>query len=188
MIVALALAVLGGLAVARIRRHAWPAAILLGVAFLLESHTLPFQVNGMSPVADYTTPEARVYRPARAPAIYHDAASEPPDAVLLEIPFGVPDYDLRAVYYSSAHWKKLVNGYSGYFPPHYSRLTAMLNAIARADDIAWRALEEIGVTHVIVHEGAYLDDTGARFSAWLVAHGAAEVSRRDRDVLFELPH
>jgi hypothetical protein len=92
------------------------------------------------------------------------------------------------VYYSTVHWKKLVNGYSGFFPPHYSRLMAMLNAVPRGEDMAWRALEAAGVTHVIVHEGAYLDDEGARFSAWLAGHGAAEVARRGRDLLFELPH
>ena len=188
MIVAFSLAVLGGLAVARIPRHAWAATTVVGLAFLVESHTLPFLVNGLSPLIDYATPEARVYRASRAPAIYHDVPRENPHTVLLEIPFGDPTYDARATYYSTVHWQKLVNGYSGYFPPHYSRLAAMLNAIERDDDVAWVALEEIGVTHVIVHEAAYLDDSGARFSAWLVAHGAAEVSRRDRDVLYELPH
>ena len=188
MVVAFAMAVLGGLAVARIPRRAWMATTLLGLAFLVESHTLPFLVNGISPLADYATPEARVYRASRAPAIYHDVPRENPHTVLLEMPFGEPDYDVRATYYSTVHWQKLVNGYSGYFPPHYSRLAAMLNAIERDDDVAWVALEQMGVTHVLVHEAAYLDDSGARFSAWLVAHGAAEVSRRDRDVLYELPH
>jgi hypothetical protein len=188
MVVTFALAVLGGLGAARLPRHRWIATTILSLLFLLESQVLPFPVNGVSPLPEFATPEARVYRPARAPRIYQDVAPAPPDSVLLELPFGEPDYDARAVYYSTVHWKKLVNGYSGFFPPHYGRLTAILNAIARDDDIAWQALEEIGVTHVIVHEGAYLDDSGARLSAWLTAHGAAEVSRRDRDVLFEMPH
>ena len=188
MIVAFALAVLGGLVVARIPRHRWIATAALATLFLLEANPRTFLVNGTSPLTEFATPEPRVYRPARAPAIYHDLALTPPDSVVLELPFGEPDYDVRAVYYSTVHWKKLVNGYSGFFPPHYSRLAAMLNAIARDDDVAWRALEEIGVTHVIVHEEAYLDDGAARFSAWLTAHGAAEISRRGRDVLFELPH
>jgi hypothetical protein len=188
MIVALSCAVLGGLAVARIPRRAWIATGVLGLLFLAESHALPLRINGVWPLADFATPEPRVYRPARAPAIYRDLANEPAEAVVLEMPLGEPDYDLRAVYYSTVHWKKLVNGYSGYFPPHYNRLFAMLQASARDDDIAWFALETLGVTHVIVHEGAYLDDEGARFSAWLGRQGAAEVSRRGRDVMFELPH
>lgn len=188
MAVALALAVLGGLAVARMPRYRWATAAVLSVMFLVESHALPFLVNGVSPLPEFATPDARVYRPARAPEVYHDLARAHPDSVVLELPFGEPDYDARAVYYSTVHWMNLVNGYSGFFPPHYSRLVALLNAIARDDDVAWQALEQIGVTHVIVHEGAYLDDSGARFSAWLTSHGAAEVSRRGRDVLFELPH
>ena len=188
MVVAFALAVLGGLVVARTGRRAPLSALMLGVAFLLESHTLPFQVNGFAPLRDFATPEARVYRPTRAPDIYRDLALEPPHSVVLEMPFGQPDYDVRAVYYSTAHWKKLVNGYSGFFPPHYSRMIALMNAASRGDEFAWRALESAGVTHVIVHEAAYLDDEGIRFSRWLQDHGAAEVSRRGGDVLFELPH
>lgn len=186
MIVALALAILAGVVVARVRRASMAAGVL-GLAFLLESHSLPFLVNVMVPLRHFATPEARVYRPRAAPPIYHAVARVRSDAVLLEIPFNEPDYDVRAVYYSTAHWRKLVNGYSGFFPLRYSRLAAILRAFDRADDIAWRALAEVGVTHVIVHEGAYLDDEGLRFSAWLRARGAVEVSRDRADVLFELP-
>jgi len=34
-------------------------------------------------------------------------------SVLVELPIGQPDYDLRAMYYSTMHWRGLVNGYSG---------------------------------------------------------------------------
>ncbi|MGH9346733.1 MAG: hypothetical protein ACRD26_05645, partial [Vicinamibacterales bacterium] len=189
MIVTLALSVLGGLAVAHLDRIRAGAVVagLVCAAFLVETRVMPLPVNAVSPLRDLATPEARVYRPARAPAVYHELARAPADAVVLEMPFGQPDYDVRSVYYSTVHWRRLANGYSGFFPPHYSRVMAMLSAGARGDDIAWQALQRLGVTHVVVHEGAYLDDEGARFSAWLRGHGAAEVLRAGQDLLFALP-
>jgi hypothetical protein len=188
MIVALSLSALAGLGAARLPRgrRGVMAIAILAVAFLIESHVRPFMVNGLLPLSGYVTPEARVYRPAVAPPIYRDLARVRADAVVLEMPYGNPQYDARAVYYSTVHWRKLVNGYSGFYPPNYSRLTAILAAFSR-DDLAWAALGAMGVTHVVVHEGAYLDDEGVRFSAWLLANGAVEVARHSSDVLFALP-
>jgi len=187
MIVALALAVLGGIGAAKLPRR--PAGTLiiavLGAAFLFESHSLPFPLNVAIPIRDYRLPEGRVYRPGLAPLVYQDLARVRPDAIVLEVPFNQPDYDVRAVYYSTAHWRKLVNGYSGFFPPNYTRFAAILAAFSR-DPVAWQALQVSGITHVVVHEGAYLDDEGMRFGEWLRSNGAVEVSRHQADVLFEL--
>jgi hypothetical protein len=188
MIEALALSALGGLALAQLGGRAGGiAAAVLSAIFLIETHVAPIPLNASSLVRGFVTPEARVYRPARAPAVYHAVAQTAADAVVLEMPFGGPDYDLRAVYYSTAHWRRLVNGYSGFFPLHYSRLSAILAGATRGDDLAWPVLTELGVTHVIVHERAYLDDEGARFAGWLRQHGAAEVFSDGSDVLLALP-
>ncbi len=188
MIAALALSVLGGLAVPLLGGRA--GAIVAGVLatlFLVESNVAPVPLNAVSRVRGFATPEARVHRPARAPAVYREVARTHANAVVLEMPFGGPDYDVRAVYYSTAHWRRLVNGYSGFFPLHYSRLSAILAGATRGDDLAWPVMAELGVTHVILHEAAYLDDEGVRFAAWLRDHGAAEVFRAGSDVLFALP-
>jgi hypothetical protein len=190
MIVSLALAILGGIATARLLqgRLGTIAIATISLAFLVEADTFPFPLNRVSPPRNYAMPEARVYRPVRAPAIYRELARIPKDAVILEMPIGELDYDVRAMYYSTAHWRRLVNGYSGFFPPHYDGLLAVLPTALRGDDQAWDALERIGVTHVVVHEGAYLDDEGARFADWLRRHGAAEIFRDGRDALLALPH
>jgi hypothetical protein len=188
MIVALVLAVLAGLGAARFgrRRAATIVIAVCAAIFLLEGRIAPFPVNGIATSREYVTPEARVYRPGRAPAIYHAVANTPRDAVILELPLGEPEYDVRAVYYSTVHWRHLVNGYSGFFPPHYSRLIAVLAAASRGDDVAWPVLQELGVTHVVIHEGAYRDDEGVRFAAWLRQHGATEIFRDGNEVLLEL--
>jgi hypothetical protein len=189
MIVTLALSVLGGLAVARLLRGR-PGAIAvvaISAAFLVETAVRPFPLNRISPLRNYVTPEPRAYRPARAPAVYRELARLDSNAVVLEMPIGELDYDVRAVYYSTAHWRRLVNGYSGFFPPHYDRLLAVLPTATRGDEQAWDALERLGVTHVVVHEGAYLDDEGLRFADWLRRHGAVEIFRDGRDALLALP-
>jgi hypothetical protein len=47
-------------------------------------------------------------------------------------------------------------------------------------------LAQIGVTHVLVHEGAFLDDRGRRLSAWLRAQDAHEIATASGDRLFAL--
>ena len=39
-----------------------------------------------------------------------------PGTVVVEFPFGEWAYELRYVFYSTAHWHPLLNGYSGHFP------------------------------------------------------------------------
>jgi hypothetical protein len=189
MLVAFGLAMLSGLGIWLLERFRAGLAIaaVACVAFLVEAHVPPLWLNGVAPVRDFAMPAERVYRPGRAPAVYHALNNMPPDAVVLEIPFGVADYDLRSVYYSTVHWRRLVNGYSGFFPPHYSRAIAMISAGPRGGDITWEALNELGVTHIVVHEAAYLDDEGLRFGEWLRQRGAVEVFRDGRDLLLSLP-
>jgi hypothetical protein len=190
MVVALALAVLGGFGAAVLDRgRAGAVALsLVGAAFLVEANGLPFLTNGVTPTAEFVAPPPRVYRPARAPAIYHAVARGPAELVLLELPLDTPDYDLRAVYYSTVHWRPLINGYSGFFPPHYSRLGAALRDITRHPDLSWEAIRASGATHVLVHEGAYRDPAEAHgISRFLTERGATEVHRDGPDVLFAIP-
>jgi hypothetical protein len=189
VIEALMLAMLAGYGAHALARSRTSRAILAasGVFFFLEATQFPFTVNGMSPVRRFVTPEARLYRPARAPAVYREMARQPPGSVLVELPFGQPDYDLRATYYSTVHWRSLVNGYSGVFPPHYGLLTSALSEMPRHADVSLDALGRIGATHVIIHEGAYLDTEGTDTSALLRGAGAVEIFRDGSDVLLRLP-
>ena len=190
MIAVLMLAILAGYGAAVLARRRRGHVILAAIAaaFLIEATSVPFLVNGLTPPRGFATPEARVYRPARAPAIYREVASVvPADGVVAELPLGSPDFDLRAVYYSTAHWRRIVNGYSGFVPPHYGRLTSQLSELPRHPDISLQALRETGATHVIVHEGAFLGTEGPDTSAALRQLGGAELFRDGADVLLALP-
>jgi hypothetical protein len=188
MLAALMLAVLGGFgarAVARLPR----GRVLLAAAcvfFLLEATHIPFTLNGMAPVPDFVTPEARIRPPGEAPAVYGEVARLPEDSVLVELPLGQIDYDLRAVYYSTLHWRPLVNGYSGFFPVHYGQLQTALSEIPRHAEVSGKALRAVGATHVLVHEAAYRDSEGPDTTAVLVAQGASVVFTDGADVLLRL--
>jgi hypothetical protein len=188
MISVLMLAVLGGYGAALVSRWRWatPALALLTTAFFAESLVRPFPINGMGTLRDYTTPQPRVYRPARAPAVYQRLARET-DVVLAELPLGQPDYDTRAMFYSIRHHGRLLNGYSGFFPPHYGLLALTLSDIPAHAMSAWDTLRRFDTSHVLVHEGAWLDDRGTRTTAALTALGATEIFRDGGDVLLRLP-
>jgi hypothetical protein len=188
MIVTLALAMLAGFGAARLLRGRRSAILfaVLCAAVLADLRPREFPVNQVGPSASYATPEPRVYRPARAPAAYHQLTRTPRESVILELPIGDPAYDIRAVYYSTVHWRRLVNGYSGFYPPHYNYMLALLATATRDGEQAWSALAELGVTHVLVHEAAYVGDEGARMSTWVRAHGGRETFRAGGDVLLEL--
>jgi hypothetical protein len=189
MIEALLLAMLAGYGAHALSRSR-PGIVVLGAAgvfFFLEATHVPFTTNGMAPIRGYATPEARVYRPARAPAVYREMERQPSGSVLVEFPFGQPDYDLRAMFYSTVHWHALVNGYSGVFPPHYGLLTSAFSEMPRHPDVSLDALRMSGATHAIVHEAAYLDSEGTDTSALLRNAGAVEILRDGSDVLFRLP-
>ncbi len=189
VIEALMLAMLGAYGAQRLAGSRAGRAVLTAacVFFFLESTHVPFTVNGMAPVRGFATPDARLRRPARAPAVYQAMAEQPSGSVLLELPFGQPDYDLRAMFYSTVHWHPLVNGYSGVFPPYYGLLTSAFSEMPRHPAISLEALRTSGVTHAIVHEGAYLDAEGTETSALLRTTGAVEILRDGSDVLLRLP-
>jgi hypothetical protein len=119
--------------------------------------------------------------------VYKVFAREAPDGVLAELPLGESDFDLRAMFYSIAHWRPLVNGYSGFYPPHYGRLALATSDVPRFAETALQALRAQGATHVLVHEGSYLDGRGPNTSAALVQLGATELYREGPDVLLRLP-
>jgi hypothetical protein len=119
--------------------------------------------------------------------VYAAVARQPSGTVLVELPLGQPDFDLRAMYYSTVHWRKLVNGYSGFTPVHYGPLVAALGGPVVEGERAWTALRDAGATAVIVHEAAYPNRAGERLTSALRERGAREVLRDGQDALLALP-
>jgi hypothetical protein len=189
MIVAVFLSVTCGFgARALLQRTSRPAiiALVIGAAFIVEAAFVPMPVNQTWSVAG-VMPPPRVEPAALAPAVYRELAVLPDARVIAEFPFGDPAWELRYVYYSTVHWKRLVNGYSGGFPRDYTVRAARLQRIREDPEMAWQSLRDAGTTHVIVHEAALPDGDALPIEQWLTAHGAQAVGRYDSDVLYALP-
>jgi hypothetical protein len=188
MIAGLFLSVVAGFgAAAIIRRVNAGGAIVsaLAAAFLIEAAFAPLPRNltwGDGAIA----PPPRVEPAANAPAVYHQLASMPAGTVVAELPFGDPAWELRYVYYSTVHWQRLVNGYSGAFPHNYKVRVALLQRVADNPDEAWRALRDAGTTHVVVHEDAFAAGEADVVKRWLDDHFAVEIARFGGDRLYDV--
>ena len=190
-IVALGLAALAALGVAAIdRRHRGRVATVAGALILLEAIAVPIPINqnstgyaqsGLAPLP------ASLAVGSAAPEVYRFAAQLPASTVLIELPLGEPAFDVRYMFYSTLHWKPLVNGYSGGAPPQYGMLTESLKDVARRPDRAWQAIVDSTATHAIVHERSYQNDDGPRLSAWLRSRGARDVAAFGSDRVFVIP-
>lgn len=130
-------------------------------------------LNAPLPSAGLRSPPAYLDPAPTLPRIYQAVQGLDPDAVLAEFPFGDPWYDIRYMFFSATHQRRLMNGYSGVFPASYVRRQRVLAHPLEARGAALEALA--GATHVIVHRAAWSDDTGARIVGWFESEGAAPV-------------
>lgn len=148
IIVVLSLAVIGGFGAARLfaeltRERARRVVGVVGAILLLEYATA---------LSLFTVPEP--------PSVYDWLRRQPP-AVIAEVPMPRPDrlglsYDSLYMYFSTAHWHHLVNGYSGFHPPSYLELLEHMRQFP--DGTAIRALRRRGVDYLIVHGRFYTPD------------------------------
>jgi hypothetical protein len=90
------------------------------------------------------------------PAIYSLLAREPGRVVLAEVPFypsqGVFENG-KYVLNSTAHWRPLMNGYSGYIPESYRRNAAAFWYFPEAHAI--EAMRRAGATHIMIHPDGF---------------------------------
>jgi hypothetical protein len=124
---------------------------------------------------------------AGAPPVYRYIASLPSNTAILELPLGEPAFDIRYMFYSTLHWRPLVNGYSGGEPSDYELLETSLQDVRARPDRAWQALVDSAATHVVVHEALFVRDDGPSLTAWMTERGGREVARFGADVVVELP-
>jgi hypothetical protein len=155
ILVALSLAVLAGYGSARLlpavaagRRV---AAATIGVLLLVEYSTT-----------------VRLFAVPPPPAVYTWLRREPP-SVVIELPLPRADNlsvirDGLYMYFSTTHWQRLVNGYSGFYPPSFLRLLDAMRSFP--DDASFDALRERQVDYIIVHGRYY---TVEQFAAIVTA-------------------
>jgi hypothetical protein len=198
MLAGLFLAVMAGYGMAAtLRWGQTPRHFLLGVRplmaaiallILVEGAAIPMEMN-RAWAQNETMPPTRVYPASEAPAVYARVAALPAGSVITEFPFGDTAWEIRYVYYAAAHWKPVVNGYSGSFPPSYSARVARLRDVTVSPELAWQALVDSRSTHVVLHPKAFAAPANAEaVRAWLEAHHAQVLEQfADGDTLFALP-
>jgi hypothetical protein len=94
-------------------------------------------------------PTAAVPAGRQIPEVYQWLAREPGEFAIAEVPMGVLWDDVRCQYYSTAHWKRLVNGYSAFTPPDYAATAAAINQFPA--DAAIETLRTVGCRLLIFH-------------------------------------
>jgi hypothetical protein len=87
---------------------------------------------------------------------------------------------------STAHWRPLVNGYAGVFPPDYPAAVVVLNAFPAPAAVA--RLRAIHVRYVVVHLGQYHPEPRARIEAAveLLPPGVTRVAAFEQTQIFEI--
>jgi hypothetical protein len=147
----LGMAGLAGVGLALLRRRA-PRSIATAAGFLalfcvtIEAFRAPFP-----------------YREFRGiPGVYSLLADEPAPVVLVEVPFYPPDaifMNAEYVLNSTAHWRPLMNGYSGYVPKTYRDRWDEFWLFPEPASV--EAMKAAGATHIMVHPARFGNDAAS---------------------------
>jgi hypothetical protein len=125
------------------------AVVGIPLVMLLEYFSAPIPVM---PAPDKT----------EMPAVYRWLANQRSDAPILELPLvssGRPKnrMEILRVYASTLHWRPMINGYSGFFPPVYRELRRRWRDSDPGQVI--RDARSLGVRQVIVHQDLFQGDS-----------------------------
>ena len=142
VLVMLGLAVLAGFGLSWLLRALsprWARLVALSVAGLVSleffSAPLPFREF-----------------PREIPPVYQWLATQPEDVLIAELPApgdsGHLQREAVRVYYSTVHWQRMINGYSGFFPPGFWEQNLLLRTFPSRESLA--RLQELGVRYVIL--------------------------------------
>jgi len=165
------LAAIGAEALMRTRPTAWRVVAGLVPVMLAEWFVVGFPGGPPAPFqvpAIYRTPEVQQARALLSLPEYREAA---------EWYLG-GDY----LYYATAHWRPIVNGFGRSEPPGHADLVS----IARRFPASAAELRELGVHYVVLHAGRYPDGARHLLAAARVDPACRVALRIDDDYLIEL--
>ena len=115
----------------RARRAAVAAALVL---LTVEYRAFPIEIGSLPEVA--------------AP-VYRWLSGVPLRGAAVEWPMTI-DIEPEHVFRSTEHWKPIVNGYSGFAPPRYEALAALMRE-PRIPDAVWTSLRSLGASILHFH-------------------------------------
>jgi hypothetical protein len=129
---------------ALVSRRALAAGVTIGICALL--------------TIEYTNePLALMLLPTAKRSPLATWLSQQPPTVILELPLpradSLPGSEAQFQYLSTFHWQRLVNGYSGVYPPTYFRLMEVMERFP--DDRAIAELKARDVSLIVLHPNLY---------------------------------
>ncbi len=189
MVLMLALTALAGVGVALLSAASrrWGAAVTMAAVTahiaIYWSVPLPRDV----PVGTGTLREIPAYLAPTAPLpeVYRPLLGVDAGAVVVELPFGEPAYELRYMYFGLTHPGRLENGYSGLFPASYRARAAALRTPWADPEAAWRALAP--ARYAVVHGDAWPPERAADVWQWLAERGATPMAVVGQASVWQLP-
>ncbi len=97
------------------------------------------------------------HAPREIPAVYGWLAGREEDAAIVELPMprsaGTVFREAKYMYFSTFHWKNMVNGYSGFFPPTYWTVNRVMQTFPSPASIDM--IDVLGVRYVVLHLGKF---------------------------------
>ena len=166
MLVTICVSILAGLSFSRVAPVSWGTARRWGLAILLAGGVL----------ADGWV----VWPTAAAPASVSllDRVQGP----VVELPLGRGFQDIAAMFRTISHRQPLVNGFSGYSPPHYQ---ALQHGLRRRNPEVLEALVDLGVRFVRVDRERDANGRSERFVSGYA--GTRLVAETEAEAVYALP-
>jgi hypothetical protein len=182
IIIMMGLAVLSAQALADFMREKAPGARRFWIAFFM----------GALLIVEYLSiplPLARAKKKEEIPPIYASIRKLTAGTVLLKFPLPEENqyiFDSETMYYSIYHWRRLVNGYSAYFPPGYLMIREAMEFFPSEETFV--LLDDLGVDYVLVQTGGHRADLSKSAVQRIkkYPHWAELVNRQGNDYLYRL--
>jgi hypothetical protein len=121
------------------------------------------------------------------PPIYHAEALDGARAIVSLPDYnGTPQWFLEAdyPYYSTAHWRPIVNGYARSYPPEFPPLITSINTFPAPEAAA--AMRRAGVDHVVLHSARYQLESKELVRRAIASPDFQMIGRVGADYLFKV--
>lgn len=196
VLISLSFAVLSGFAVREILKRARARKTAAAVVVAVALAALLFVDLMSASLPMYAVPKKEEF-----PPVYHWLEAREGTSPSVELPLA--DYnpstfkrgltyeatwiarEAMRTYYSTLHFKKIFNGYSGYIPASYYRGVLYGRSFPSEESIAFFA--DQGLEFIIVHEKELPPSTVEAVRGWAKSHDdIVEVKRFDGDVVYSI--
>jgi len=165
IMVVLALSVLAGYGVSNLYRwiEGWSSAAKRGPKVRGAIKTSVWLITVSLVAIEYISIPTKVESAPygqKIPEVYLWLASQQDDIAVVELPLYTLTrehwVEARRMYYSTYHWKNLVNGYAAFYPDSYLQIAQELQDFPSVRSL--ELLQGLGVDHIILHQAEFAEE------------------------------